>query len=117
MISYSESPDLFVCPKTNRHPKSPLVDERIMPSNNNEHWATQVPVGKNVHNEGEILYGSLAPNAWIMDTKDGVWRTHPEENFWGSLTIMGGSEVPVFLDSVWVDAWPYLMINLQRQRK
>lgn len=107
MVAFSDSPDLFICPKTNRKPKMPITDERALPANNNEHWASQIPASKPVHNAGQVMYGSLAPNAWIMDTKEGVWGSLPKKNFWGNLTIIGSSEVPLFLDCYWVDAWPF----------
>ena len=106
MFEYSDEPDLFVCPKTNRHPE---METNLIgrPKNNNQHWATRIPDDKAVHNAGEILYGSLAPNGWIMDIKEGTWGDLPQENFWGNLNIIGGSEVPLFLDCYWVDAWPF----------
>lgn len=110
MMTYSESPDLFVCPKAIRHPAMDTNGGMTgYPKNNNEHWGSKVPASKPANIAGEINYGSLAPNAWIMDTwmetEEATWG-RPANLFWKSLTIINGSEVPLFLDCYWVDAWP-----------
>jgi len=63
---------------------------------------------------GQWTWASYAPNGWIMDPKDGTWRTSwgspwtDPAAYWEKIEgITSPSRVPLFLDCRWVDAWPH----------
>ncbi|MCF7958834.1 MAG: type II secretion system GspH family protein [Phycisphaerae bacterium] len=51
-------------------------------------------------------HGSYAINGWLYGPDDPWAKNLSNINFTSESSITGGSEVPVFADSVWVDAWP-----------
>jgi prepilin-type N-terminal cleavage/methylation domain-containing protein/prepilin-type processing-associated H-X9-DG protein len=50
--------------------------------------------------------GSYADNGWTGNPADNL-ASGPPENFWRTPNIKGGAFVPLFLDSMWLDGWPY----------
>ena len=67
----------------------------------NECWATHNPFPE--LDPGDVLYGSLGPNCWLMDISNRAVAS--QDNYWGSLN-QAGFNVPLFLDCWWVDGWP-----------
>lgn len=54
-------------------------------------------------------YGSYAPSGWICNPIAGstsLCGRSPVESHWRSANVKGSNNVPLFLDSLWVDAWP-----------
>ena len=53
-------------------------------------------------------WASYAPNAWMMDVGQGSWgRDSYLDNFWSKRdNVTSPFNVPLFLDSRWVDVWP-----------
>lgn len=108
--TYNENPKILICAKAKVHPKaSRNPDHRRNPQAPDECWGSldrdPAPTA------GEWTWGSYAPNAWMMDTKDGFWRNDApyniEGNYWGKrANVLSPYEVPLFLDSRWVDVWP-----------
>ena len=67
----------------------------------------QNPFGAWTTPEGDS--GSYAPNGWMCNPKEGVtnlWGRGPIENYWRTPNIKGGNNIPVFLDAMWINAWP-----------
>ena len=107
MYPYSDEPEIFVCPKTTRKPVLDAKELTYVPDPDKylEFWATRAPWDKFPGVAGTIAYGSLAPNGWIMDGREGDWGGDAEL-MWQNLDVPRASEVPMFLDCRWVDAWP-----------
>ncbi len=62
---------------------------------------------------GHTYTGSYGPNGWMCNHRAGissVWGRPTEMNgvkaHWGTPNVKGASQIPMFLDSLWVDAWP-----------
>ena len=79
------------------------------PTKKNECWGSRdqhpAPTAR------KWTYASYAPNAWMMDTTDmpgwGSGAGSLTDNFWGKLDrVSAPYQVPLFLDSNWVDVWP-----------
>jgi len=52
-------------------------------------------------------YGSYGLNAWVCDIKQGAYSSFDEERYWRSIDVEKGAEnIPVFLDSLVIAAWP-----------
>jgi len=55
--------------------------------------------------------GSYGMNGWICNPKEGatsLWRNAPVENYWRTANVKGKRNIPLFLDAMWVNAWPRL---------
>lgn len=52
-------------------------------------------------------YGSYGINGWVEDNKS-AWARAPDtsQKFWRTLLIPEASQVPLFTDAQWIDAWP-----------
>jgi prepilin-type processing-associated H-X9-DG protein len=53
--------------------------------------------------------GSYGLNGWICNLQEGkteLWGHGPIENYWRTPKIHGANNIPVFLDAMWVNAWP-----------
>jgi hypothetical protein len=53
--------------------------------------------------------GSYGLNGWICNPKESatsLWRREPIENYWRTPNVQGANNIPVFLDAMWVNAWP-----------
>ncbi len=54
-------------------------------------------------------YASYAPNAWMMDPSGITWggSSGDKDCYWGKrVNVASPYQVPLFLDSRWVDVWP-----------
>ena len=50
-------------------------------------------------------YGSYGMNSWICNPPPGdEWI--PYEYFWRTVNVAGTSNIPIFLDSMWIEGWP-----------
>jgi len=106
---------ILICGKAKVHPDDvpgsftfPRQGERPKPD---ECWGSRDHA--NAPTANQWTWGSYAPNAWIMDPKDGTWgspingKVNPSY-YWEKIEgITNPARVPLFLDSRWVDAWPY----------
>jgi len=53
--------------------------------------------------------GSYNVNGWICDPPAGatsVWGRSPASDHWGTPSVKGANNIPVFTGGWWVDAWP-----------
>ncbi len=53
--------------------------------------------------------GSYAPNGWMCNPPrgmDSLWGRGPAKNYWRGSPTKYASDVPVFTEGWWVDAWP-----------
>jgi len=70
----------------------------------------QNPFGAWTTPEGDS--GSYGLNGWVCNPqqgKIGLRRGGPVENqYWRTPNIKGGNNIPLFLDAMWVNAWPRL---------
>ncbi|MHC4647186.1 MAG: type II secretion system protein [Planctomycetota bacterium] len=54
-------------------------------------------------------YGSYGPNGWVCNPEPratSVWGRSPIQSYWRSANVKGAGNIPLFLDAIWVDAWP-----------
>lgn len=54
-------------------------------------------------------YGSYGPNGWACNPVPGADSVHgraPVQHYWRSPNVKGAGSAPLFLDALWVDAWP-----------
>lgn len=51
-------------------------------------------------------YGSYAINGWLYGPDDPWAKSYPKIDFTSPSDIRTYSDIPLFADSVWVDAWP-----------
>ncbi|MBI9017800.1 MAG: type II secretion system protein [Phycisphaerae bacterium] len=105
LLPYSDNPEILVCPTTTRRPIVGNQQLNVLPKLKTECWASRAPYSKPDPIGGMITYGSLAPNGWIMNNAQGGWSA-AGDYFWNNLDIPRASEVPLFIDCRWVDAWP-----------
>jgi len=75
----------------------------------------QVPFGawNAAHGLGESSetedYGSYGPNGWTCNPEpgaDNVMGRGPIDLYWRTANAKGAANIPLFLDCMWVDAWP-----------
>ncbi len=105
---YIGNQDVLLCSVARQHPAGDYPGDvgrpnEFHPVNSNQCWGSrdQVPAPT----AGEWTWASYAPNAWIMDIRQGSWI--PQNMFWGKLdNVTDPSTVPLFQDSRWVDVWP-----------
>lgn len=93
MKPYSKDEKMWLCPNATLHRGSSKIS----------HWASQAWKAPN----GDI--GSYGPNGWILDPPPGtsaVYGRTPVEDHWRTPHVNGANNIPVFLGSMWVDAWP-----------
>jgi prepilin-type N-terminal cleavage/methylation domain-containing protein/prepilin-type processing-associated H-X9-DG protein len=58
-------------------------------------------------NDEEGDYGSYGLNSWVCDIKPGAYSSFSEERYWRSIDVRSGlANIPVFLDSLTIAAWP-----------
>jgi prepilin-type N-terminal cleavage/methylation domain-containing protein len=79
------------------------------PKKKNECWGSRDQAPAPTANQW--TYASYAPNAWMMNPKDmpgwGSGAGSFADNFWGKIDrVTAPYQVPLFLDSNWVDVWP-----------
>ncbi len=62
-----------------------------------------------------FLMGSYGPNGWICNPPlyqngnqpvTNMWGREPIKDHWRTADVRGQADIPVFLDCMWVDAWP-----------
>ena len=56
-------------------------------------------------------FGSYGMNGWICNPQPGkteLWGHGPIENYWRTPNVMSAGNIPLFLDAMWVNAWPKL---------
>ncbi len=104
ILPYVENDDILICAKAKRHPPLTGQDD-IHPTKEDECWGSRQRCNCNNANQ-EYVWSSYGPNAWIMNPRDGTWGA-PPGIWWGKLeSITNPADVPFYLDSRWVDAWP-----------
>ena len=58
-------------------------------------------------NDEEGDYGSYGLNSWLCDISQGAFSAFDEEHYWRTINIENGTaNIPVFLDSLVIAAWP-----------
>lgn len=98
--------DILLCEKAKLHPTDVPGSDTFHPSKHNECWGS---LDKDpAPTAGEWTWASYAPNAWMMKTEEGTWGASlGDDVFWGKLErVTAPYQVPLFLDSRWVDVWP-----------
>jgi len=104
--SYNEHPEILICPKAKRHPDDVPGQDTYHPKKRDECWGSRDRAP--APTAGQWTWASYAPNAWIMNPRQGIWGAPSSGPFWGKInSITNLSQVPLFLDCRWVDAWPF----------
>jgi prepilin-type N-terminal cleavage/methylation domain-containing protein/prepilin-type processing-associated H-X9-DG protein len=109
---YIDQPNILICPKAvkkqDTNSSEPWVaDGRYFIQRDNECWGREI-IDTTHPDVGQWFWSSYAPNAWIMNPQDGTWGAPDGNYFWGKFAdIRNPSQVPIFLDSKSVDAWPH----------
>jgi hypothetical protein len=49
-------------------------------------------------------YGSYGMNSWICNPLPGDY--YGLHNFWRTVNVAGTNNIPIFLDSMWIEGWP-----------
>ncbi len=103
---YNQNPDILLCGKAKLHPNDVPGEKTFHPTKHTECWGSRDQAPNPT--AGKWTWASYAPNAWIMDPKDGTWGSAGIlDYFWGRLEkVTSPYQVPLFLDSRWVDVWP-----------
>lgn len=101
-----ENTDILLCAKAKLHPADVPGEDTFHPTKHNECWGSRDKYPAPTANE--FTWASYAPNAWMMDTEQGKWGAGlGDDVFWEKLVrIAAPYQVPLFLDSRWVDVWP-----------
>lgn len=106
--------DILLCAQARVNPGEGYAGDsgkpnEFHPTKKNECWGSrdQFPAPT----AGEWTYASYAPNAWMMDPTDlpgwGGGAASADNYFWGKIDrVTAPYQVPLFLDSNWVDVWP-----------
>lgn len=97
---YYSDPEIRLCPSAELPP-----DQGGWTSNrrSNQCWATSNPFPE--LEKGDVLYGSLGPNGWLMDISKQAAFGGMKGYSWETLDMVKYN-VPLFLDCWWVDGWP-----------
>ena len=107
---YYNDPDLRLCTNTLQQPAG-YTGQALLNRRDNEAWASLNPFpeheqGVMIEGQSTIL-GSYGPNGWLIDTSEGTFGRDVAESHWGRKErVTQPNNVPAFLDSFWVDAWP-----------
>lgn len=89
---YEQEPKMRVCPEATK----PSGQDNIGIWHN-QAWQT-----------GEYI-GSYGPNGWMCNLsagRNGIWGRDGRDQYWRRPDVPGASNVPLFLEMWWVDAWP-----------
>lgn len=62
-----------------------------------------------------LSFGSFGINGWMYGPDDPYGNQHPSLDFNNYSSVTRSSEVPVFSDNVWVDAWPRDIDEFQQE--
>lgn len=101
---------ILICGKAKLHPNDIPGEIIFQPTKHNECWGSRDQAPAPTANKW--TWASYAPNAWMMDPGYSTWGApvngRPKEKlFWGKLDrVTTPYQVPLFLDSRWVDVWP-----------
>ena len=92
MRPYSKDVRMWCCPNATKHSGLSKIGHW-------SHWAWK---------HGDDV-GSYGPNGWILNPKPDrtkMWGREPISDHWRTPNVPGANNIPVFLDAMWVDAWP-----------
>jgi len=115
IMDYAPDPELLVCPKATRLPSNVYNFRSAIPKDNSTMWSASRDPGESPDAYGNVIYGSIAVNAWIssngvnfMSTAiDPPYQVDTPSFYWKELSNTGsGSNVPLFLDGGYVEARP-----------
>jgi prepilin-type N-terminal cleavage/methylation domain-containing protein/prepilin-type processing-associated H-X9-DG protein len=111
---FDEQMDILLCAQARVNPGEnyagdPGHPNEFHPQKKNECWGSRDQYPAPTANEW--TYASYAPNAWMMNPEGlpgwGGGAGSEIDNFWGKLyRVTAPYQVPLFLDSNWVDVWP-----------
>jgi prepilin-type N-terminal cleavage/methylation domain-containing protein/prepilin-type processing-associated H-X9-DG protein len=96
---YADYGKMRACPKAMK-PASEKVGGHI-PKTIYQSWGRIK--GSKFWEEGD--YGSYGINAWVYDVKSDLPSWLPEVR-WRNNNVRGASDIPLFMDAFWVDAYP-----------
>jgi prepilin-type N-terminal cleavage/methylation domain-containing protein len=101
--SYYKNPELRVCPSAKR------IATEIRSDGSN--WGSSLVSWGKVTNDNRGWkedYGSYGLNGWVTKPPAGnsTWQGQPGEMFWTSPDVKGAADIPVFLDSSWMESQP-----------
>jgi prepilin-type N-terminal cleavage/methylation domain-containing protein/prepilin-type processing-associated H-X9-DG protein len=102
--------EILLCAKASTNPGENYAGDEGRPNEfhpvkNKQCWGSRD--GKGAPTAGKWTYASYAPNAWIMNTREKSWGRALDGKFWGKAeNVTSPYQVPLFLDSRWVDVWP-----------
>jgi len=108
---FSDETDILLCAQASQNPGvgyagDPGRSNEFHPTKKTECWGSRDQ--ETAPTANEWTYASYAPNAWIMNVGQGSWgRDSYLNNFWSKRgNVTSPYNVPLFLDSRWVDVWP-----------
>jgi hypothetical protein len=52
------------------------------------------------------LRGSYAVDSWATNPPEQYGASYGSDNFWRTINVKGASDIPLFLDAIWLDGWP-----------
>ena len=104
--SYYKNPELRVCPSAKR-----IATEISRDGSNGSNWGSSlVAWGKvtNANRGWKDEYGSYGLNGWVTKppARESDWQGHPPDMFWRTPDVKGAADIPVFLDSSWMESQP-----------
>jgi prepilin-type N-terminal cleavage/methylation domain-containing protein/prepilin-type processing-associated H-X9-DG protein len=102
---YQKDKMLKFCPVATR-----TIWEKGLKTMGTDSWAnlagtTLQAWGMNTGESGGYTGGSYGENSWATNPPDAL-ASGPKGNFWRTPNIKGGAEVPLLMDSMWLDGWP-----------
>ncbi len=98
---YSKDKKMWLCPTAAKNRTSVSNDAMSLARSPTDAWRVPDSQGGDV--------GSYAPNGWMCNPPanlNTLWGRGPAENYWRGFPAKYGSEVPIFTEGWWVDAWP-----------
>jgi prepilin-type N-terminal cleavage/methylation domain-containing protein len=118
---YSVEPEMRLCPEAVAHRSSGAgilgrdsFDAYVVPIFGSEPHFNEKDADT-YFNDLPCLMGSYGPNGWICNPParnssgqeiTSLWGRSPIEWHWRTAEVRGTANIPVFLDAMWVDAWP-----------
>jgi len=98
---YSKDKKMWLCPTAAKNRTSSSATAMSVAQTPTEAWRVPDAQGGDV--------GSYATNGWMCNppsTWDSLWGRGPKQNYWRGIPPKYASEVPLFTEGWWVDAWP-----------
>jgi prepilin-type N-terminal cleavage/methylation domain-containing protein len=98
---YAKDKRMWLCPTATKNRTYTSTTAMSLAQSPTDAWRVPDTQGGDV--------GSYAPNGWMCNpplTLDSLWGRGPKENYWRGFPSRYASEVPVFTEGWWVDAWP-----------